>query len=67
MENEQHKFVLELIDDESIHISLTGDPNMIARMLFSSMLRNEHLASIVVQCSKEYEKQLEENKNALLN
>jgi len=66
-QSEEQKIALKLIEDNSIQISVSGDVDMLARMLYSSMLRNQTLACIVLQCAIEYEKQLESNQKAILN
>jgi len=65
--SEEHKLTLRLIKDNSIQIIVSGDVDMLSRMLLSSMLRNQTLACIVLQCALEYENQLEDNQKALLN
>lgn len=66
-EEKDHRITLKLIEDNSVQISVSGDVDMLARMLYSSMLRNQTLACIVLQCAIEYEKQLESNQKAILN
>lgn len=67
MNQDQQKLTIELLERNEVKITLVGEVDMIANMVFSSMLENPLFAAIVMTCANNYENQLESSRKALLN
>lgn len=65
--NDEHKITIELFEGNSVKISVAGDADLLANMVYSSMLQNPFFAAVVMTCAQTYQKQLEDNSKALLN
>lgn len=70
MKTPDQRLIIELFDvqdGKAVKITLTGEVDMLANMVYTSMLENPVFAAIVMSAAQTYESQLESSRKALLN